>query len=165
MGDYSIDRNGTFSDEDSACADMEPLRIATAIEIAVRWAKDEVAADVNRGGATLADGTAAHLGRAWPLGWRSRHAQHYLRFWNAVRRDVAAWIAARMPEEQPKCGLDGKPEVSHGIRYIQVVGEFRPFLESGVDRDGLGQSIIRQIPSKETADAETTISLHQAVTI
>jgi hypothetical protein len=95
----SVDGNGVFSDEDSACAGMGPLTIADAVALAAGWAKNEVSGDRNCGVVPLASGTFAGLGRVRPFAWSSSHPRHYLRFWNAVRRELAAWIATGMREE------------------------------------------------------------------
>jgi hypothetical protein len=78
---------------------MGPRNIEEAIAIAIRWAKDNVSADVNGGLNPMMEGTYDDLGLVWPLGWISACPRQHSRLWSAVRREVWAWMEGGMRGE------------------------------------------------------------------
>jgi hypothetical protein len=92
-----VDRNGTFSDEDSAAEGMRPLSIAGAAEIVAGWARDLVEARELR---------PDQLGQFQPMWWPSSCSDHYARFWQAVQELLHNRLAAGMPEEWPPAADD-----------------------------------------------------------
>lgn len=108
------DANGVWSDGDCRTEGVEPLTPARAVPIVVRWAADEILADVARGVvpgsvvsfSQLHDHVDANgYGGAfdWPGPWPcdepgdepgEAYVNDHCQFWNEVQSRLDAWIQA-----------------------------------------------------------------------
>lgn len=120
-----MDANGLWSDEDNADEGYKPITVEEGIEVATRWAKDQVSADINKGvvPADVKDFAKLHefvdanyYGGAfeWPTlvsDMDSVTQDQHVKFWNAVQSNVDAWLkAGRSDEAKP-----AQPKVYPGI--------------------------------------------------